>query len=125
MSDEPDYPLSTSEHHRWNTICVGIMTIATVILVGMFGLFGLSERDSGSERGGPSSSETVGLGGEGDVLCGADEISAVGRDDGPPTLAETIDQLVTMWAVVAVVMYALCLMAACGTILMRFGTTMA
>ena len=40
--------MSERENRHWDTVAIGIMTIATIIVVGMFGLLGFSGGESAS-----------------------------------------------------------------------------
>ena len=120
---EADYPLSATEHHHWNTVCVGVMTIATVILVGMFGLFGLVERSPETSAETAPSSTTLSQTEPADILCKPETTSGARDKPKQPSLREVINQSVTLLAITTVPIYALCLMACCTTILMTPGTT--
>ena len=120
---ETDYPLSATEHHHWNTVCVGVMTIGTVILVGMFGLFGLVERDPETLTEAIPSTTNVSPTGPADILCKPEPSSDVNEELEQPSLREVVNQTVTLLAITTVPIYALCLMACCTTILMPPGTT--
>lgn len=49
LTTSPD-PITPRENHNWNTTCIGIMTIATVIIIGLFGSFELAHDNTRTDQ---------------------------------------------------------------------------